>query len=315
MAVTADELISGVKRRITMPASQALLTNPDILKIADAIISSRMVPLLESVNQEYFVRVHNEPLVASQSEYPIPYRAIGRGLRELKFRSAPYNVMNLALISLEDAQVYQSSALTVGFHFLGDKIRLVPNVPETVGPDQSLEMYYRLPPSKLVQVTDAMRIVAINGTDLTVSAVPEAYTAGVPIDFIQARSGNGIYLLDVPILGVNGNVISFEAVPPDLIIGDYICLSGYSPVINFIPNECYSLIESYVAQRCCSVVGDFEGAQVIGQTDIPIEEKNMKLILEPRIDGEPTVIINRYSLVRGNKFAQRSWLYGGGVIN
>lgn len=312
MAVTSDRLIAGVKRRITMPASQALLTNEDILEIADDIISSRMVPLLESVNQEYFVRVENQPLVASQSEYPIPYRAVGRALRELKLRSSPNNIMNIAMIALEDAQIFQPSALTIGFYFLGDKIKLVPDPPATISAGQSLEVYYRLPPSKLVPLSNAMLVTSVSAPNVVVQGVPTGYEAGVPIDFIQGRSGNSIYDMDINIQNVNGTTITFAdgEVPSDLTVGDYICFAGYSPVINFIPNECYSLTESYTAQRVCNVVGDFDGGNVISQTDIPLEEKNMKMILEPRIDGEPTVVINRYGLVRGNKFSQRSWLYG-----
>lgn len=315
MSVTSDQLVKGVKRRITMPASQSLLNNADILEVADSIISSRLLPLLESTNQEYFVRVVNVPLVANESEYDIPYRAAGRALREIKLRLSPTSITNIAMIALEDAQVYQPSSQTVGFYFLGDKIKLVPAAPSSITPGQSLEIYYRLPPSKLVPVSSAMQVVSVAGNDVTVSYVPNTYTAGTLVDFIQGLSGNSIYDMDVAIQGIAGNVVSFAtgAVPLKLIPGDYICLAGFSPVINFIPNECHSLIESYTAQRVCNIVGDFEGAGVITQTDIPTEEKYLKLLLEPRIDGEPTVIINRYGLVRGNKFSQRSWLYGSGV--
>ncbi len=311
MAMTSDRLLAGVKRRITIPARQSLLNNEDILAFADDIISSRIVPLVESSNQEFFVRLVDIPLVESQSIYSIPYRAVGRALRELKMQDSNTNVRNIALIQLEDAQLFSQSSLTLGFYFYRDKIHLVPDVPSSLTLDQTLKVWYRLPPSRLVEVSDAALVTGVSGDDVTVSVVPDVITNGAVIDFIQGRSGSSIYEIDQTITNVNGLTISFGSgvVPDELTAGDYISIAETSPVINFIPNECYSLIESLTADRVLKAIGDFEGSKELRE-DISNEQRDVKMLLEPRIDGEPTIIINRYGLVRGNKFAQRSWLYG-----
>jgi hypothetical protein len=281
-----------------------------MLAFADDIISSRIVPLLESVNQDYFVTKTTTDLVASQSEYQIPYRAVGRALRELKIADSNNNVRNISLVTIEDSYVYDSSSMTVGFYFLGDKIRLVPDVPSSL-PSQALHIWYRLPPSQLVQSTAAARVTSVSDDDVTVSSVPSTLSTGVDIDFIQGRSGSTIYAIDKTITNISGTTLTFAAdtVPSDLTVGDYISLAGTSPVVNFVPNECYSLIESQTAYRILTALGDFEGAKMLAE-DIAVEERNIKMLLEPRIDGEPTVIINRWGLVRGNKFSNRSWLFG-----
>ncbi len=311
MAITSDRLLNGVKRRVTIPARQSLLDDADILAFADDIISSRVVPLVESVNQEYFVTVADTPLVAGQSLYSIPYRAVGRALRELKMQDSNTNIRNIALIALEDAQLFTQSTLTLGFYFLGDKIKLVPDVPSSISVDQTLKMWYRLAPSNLVTVSSAALVGSVSGDDVVCVNVPSTLMNGVSVDFIQGRSGNTIYSTDKNIINVNGTTLTFSPgdVPTDLVAGDYISLSQTSPVINFIPNECYSYIESQTAYRTLTAIGDFDGANIL-QADISVEEKNIKMLLEPRIDGEPTIIVNRFGLVRGNKFAQRSWLYG-----
>jgi hypothetical protein len=311
MAILADRLVSGVKKRIVMPSSQALYDNDDILQFADDVIGSRMIPIMESVQQNYFVYVEEEELVGGTSVYSVPYRAIGRALRELKIKDANNNIRNLAQIALEDSQVYNMETLQVGFYFIGDKFRLVPDVPSNIEPELTLMKWYRLPPNQLVQSSDAALVVSISGDNVTVADVPTNLEAGVEIDFIQGRSGNTIYEMDVAIASVNGNIISFaaDAVPDDLRAGDYISLAQTSPVVNFIPNEAYSLLEGLTARRILQAIGDFDNADRIDQ-DNATEEKNLKMILEPRIDGEPTIIINRQGLVRGNKYLQRSWLYG-----
>jgi hypothetical protein len=312
MAMTADRLLAGIKRRVTIPSNQILMEDTDFLAIADDMISSRIVPLMESVNQDYLVTRTTEALVASQSEYSIPYRAVGRALRELKIADSSGNVRNLPLISLEDSHTYAQSTLSAGFYFLGDKIRLVPDIPSSLSSDTSLEMWYRLPPSKLVTVSSAALVTVVNDPNVTVSNVPSTIITGSVIDFVQGKSGSSLYAIDETITNVSGTTITFGAgvIPSSLAAGDYISLAGYSPVINFVPNECYSLIEGLVAQRVLKAIGDFEGARDIAE-DIAEDIKNIKMLLEPRIDGEPTIIINRSSLVRGSKFlSNRHWMYG-----
>ncbi len=311
MAITADRLLEGIKRRIIVPSSQSLFSDTDFFAFADDIISSRIVPLLESVNQEFFVTRTSTPLVASQSIYSIPYRAIGRSLRELKISDSNDNVRNIALISIEDAHVFNPNSLTCGFYFLGDKIHLVPDVPSSISGSQSLDIWYRLPPSKLVASSSAAFVVSVSSPDVVVTSVPSGMVTGSVIDFVQGRSGNSIYEIDKTITNIAGTTITFDPadIPDDLAAGDFIAMAGYSPVVNFVPNECYSLIESLTAKRVLTSQGDFEGAARL-EEDISEETKNIKMILEPRIDGEPTIIINRYSLARGNKYRQRSWIYG-----
>lgn len=319
MTVTTDYLIESAKRRIVVPASQPLLTPADFLGIANNIMKSRLVPLIESVNQEFFVYDVFIPLENGKSEYAIPYRALGRALRDLKLvytdpndSSRANNTRSLAQVALEDAQIYEVNALTAGFYFKSDKIRLVPNVPANVQPYQSLQVFYRLPPNDLCYVSEAAQVASISEDEVTVTQVPSTFLTGVEIDFIQGESGNSILSMDKTITNISGTTLSFGlgVVPDDLVPGDWISLAGTSPVVNFCPNESQPYIESCIAARLAQILGDFEGAAQL-KDDISEDKKNLLSILEPRIDGEPTIIINRSSLVRGNRFAQRRWLYGG----
>lgn len=318
MAITADKLIDGVKRRITMPASQVLLQNADILAFADDVLKIQIIPLLESLNQEYFVYSEEIPLVASQSEYSIPYRAIGRTLRELKIVDTSGSVRNLAKVAIEDVQTFATAGWTAGFYFKSDKIALVPEVPSTLSGDVSLQTWYRMPPSDLVETSAAALVSSVNDPVVTVTSVPSDMIAGSEVDFIQGKSGSTIYSIDKVISNISGTQITFPAstVPSELAAGDYISLKMTSPVINFIPNEVYPLVESFTAHRCLESIGDFDGADrlskhIYGDGKKLGEIDNIKMLLEPRIDGEPTVIVNRYGLVRGNKFWRNGWLYNG----
>ncbi len=316
MTITADDLLEEIKLRITLPASQVLLSNPNMLKMADRIISSKIVPLFTSVNHDYFVYMEEEEIEPSKSIYSIPYRSVGRALRELKIRDDNNNVRNVPLLALEDSQYYINNAYVAGFYFQSDKIRLVPDVPANIPQQKYLQKWYELPPNKLIQSSEACLVLGIGTpgvttTEVTVAAIPTTIISGAEIDFIQGRSGNSIYNMDVVIQGINGTVITFlnADVPDDLTVGDYISPAGYSPVLNFIPNEAYSYVETRVSMRILQAIGDFEGLKVL-KDEIKEEKDDIRLIIAPRIVGEPTLIVNRTGLVRGNKVGQRNWLYG-----
>lgn len=312
MAITSERLLRGIKRRITIPANQILFSDDDMLEVADDIISSKLCPMIMSLNQDYFIYLEEEALVASKTDYAIPYRAIGRTLRFLTLRDSNNNVRDLNFVTIEDAANYANSASTVGFHFLSDKIHLVPDVPSTYTGTDYLQKRYPLPPSKLVPASEIMVVTGnITATSVDVSSVPASFIAGANVDFIQAQQGNTIYAMDKAIVSVASLTINFATsdIPSLLAVGDYIALAGESPVVNFIPDVAYSYIETRTSERVLQAIGDYEGLKNLKE-DAKEEKQDLEKIMEPRILGNPRVFINRNGLVRGAKFNQRSWLYG-----
>jgi hypothetical protein len=166
-------------------------------------------------------------------------------------------------------------------------------------------------PNKLVSTSSCATVVSATTTDVTVDATPSSITVLTNTDFIQAKSGNRLYSIDKIPTGVAATTISYTSgdIPSQLSAGDYICLAGYSPVINMIPDDAYSYLESLLAKRCLMAIGDFEGSAML-DADIAEEKTNLLKLIEPRVTGEPKVIINRTGLVRGNKSAQLRWLGG-----
>jgi len=312
--ISSDDVLTSVKRAVSVPASQPLLTDADILSLADEIIASRIVSLIESFDTEFFLRRDIIPIVGGQDLYDIPYRSMARGLRDLWLVDDVTNRRNLPLIALEDLTFYVNSTSVAGFLFQGDQIKLVPGVPQFTSAT-SLEVWWRLPPSKLMSVSTAGVVTNISyaqaGFDLvTLSSIPGYCVTGLEVDFVKKKSGSSILEFDKTIQNIAGNTLSFVEgeVPTTLSIGDYVCPPGQSPVLNQIPNEAIGLIRSHVTYRILMAIGDYDAAGLINKQDIPAEEKDFKSIMSPRIDGEPIIVINRRSLVRGNKFSQRRWI-------
>lgn len=311
MTVTADKVLAGAKKRAVVPTNQVLMDDDDILEFIDDVIKVHVIPLIESVNGEFFVTTKLEALVASQSNYAIPYRAIGRTLRDLKIKNTTSNeTRNCPYIEPEDVHLFTDTALDYGHYFKGDEIYLTPDVPSSVTGDDSLEIWYKLRPSRVVKLANAAKVASVSSPSVEVESIGDIATNSV-IDFIAGTSGNGIREMDKTCTNVSGTTLTFAAadIPSGLVAGDYISLAGTAPVITMIPDECSPWIERLVAREILLSIGDDIGADKLNP-GIGQERTNLLQILEPRNEGEPKIIINRHSLARGGRFHQRRWLYG-----
>lgn len=316
MTVLVDTFLSRLKQRITVPSNQVLLTDAQMLGMADDVTKERLVPLILSCNQNFFVFEPEEITgVADQEAYGIPYRSIGRGLRDLKIRwgDDTNGLSNMTMIALEDAHQYSPGDTTntpLGFYFRGDKIVVVPK-PATAG--FTLLAYYNMQPNDLCEGSDACLVESISTNVVTCTSVASTFDAGVEIDFIKGKAGCSTLDFDVAIDNVAGNQITFATaadIPSDLTAGDYISLAKTTPVVQ-LPDEAVPLLECWTAERICYAIGDFDGAQVLATRATEIAA-NLRMVLSPRIEGAQTKIINRNGLLRGRGGRGWAWWNGNG---
>lgn len=318
MAKTSTQFLAAVKRRISMPENQALLADTDILELGNDVIRSYIVPCIISVRQDYFIYIQDQALTAGTQDYDIPYRALARGLRDMKIVDSNVSIVrDLVKVDLEDAHLFSNDNNSVnpyGFHFLGDKVRIVP--PPSTGTTMSIRFFIELPPNDLIEFSNAATITGISGDfdsdptiSVTVGAVPSAFTVSSSYDFIAGKQGNFTRAFDKTPSSLAGLTLTFATadVPSTLAVGDYVSLAGQSPVLQ-LPDDAFAWTVTKTARRCLSSISDFEGDGRL-QEDDSAEEKNLKQVLEPRIRGETTKIINRFSLVRQGRF-----YYGRGII-
>jgi hypothetical protein len=316
VAITSEQLLDGVKRRIIMPVNG--LDDTDVLAFANQVISNELTNLIKSVNQEFFVRRYDITLLQNTLEYDIPYRAIGRALREIKIKYSDNSYLNLPQIRLEQAFMWQSYPTGVGYYFAGDRIALIPGTQLAYSLPATMAVWYYLAPSKLLTQYDLngnlqySTVASIAGDSVVVDALPAAYATGSLIDFVQHRAGCEILELDVPIASVSGpNTINFapSSVPSRLVPGDFIAPAEYSPVVNMLPDQSYSLLETLTSRLVAQSMADYEGMAAL-EEDAKKYWGYLEEIVTPRMDGEPTILLNPYNISRCNKFSQYSWLFG-----
>lgn len=304
MAKTGNEILTGIKRRITIPAQQPLMQNDDLLAMVDDIIQSRLVPVIMSMRQDFFVTSTDTSLVSGQDSYDIPKRSVGRTLRDLKRKSSSGNKSDMTLIGIENEHFSASVGTPSQFYFKGDKIVVVPKPSTTT---DVLEQWWEIMPSKITTTDKAAVVTSVSLGDVSVASVPSTLVTGRSADFVAGYAGHYLKAMDKTITNISGNVISFATadVPSSLVAGDYISLAGYSPVMQ-LPDECYPYLETETCYRILQAISDYEGAKFLME-DIKVELTNLKMLLEPRIRGEATKIIPRLGLARGSR---SRWKWG-----
>lgn len=313
MTVTTDQFVTNVKRRVTIPASQALLSDLDILAFADHQMKVRLLPMLTSLRQEFFVVKVDQPVTKNLATYKVPYRSVGRTLRDLKMVDQTGNItLDLVQYAEEDISYINNAGGFVrrGFYFRGDNVVLVP-IPDIDG--LTLEMWYELRPSRLVPVTYAAVVTGIAGTTVTCSNISSQFgTVGniLNVDVIDQNQGNSCLGFDLQATYATATEFTFAAgaLPPTLAVGNYIAVSDTTPVVQ-LPDEVTVLLETLTAMRVCHAIGDFEGKQML-EAEAAQEEKALLLLLQPRIEGETQKIINRDGLLRRSRFNFRRGFFG-----
>ena len=309
MTVTSDRFLQGLKRRITIPANQPLMTDQNFLDLANDVIRDRMVPLFLSTNQNYFVTYVDLPMTQGVKKYPIHYRAVGRALRDLKLKYNLDNIrmVDMRLIALEDEHLFINQTLPTGFYFSGDSIMVVP---EPNASTYIMRQFFNLQPNRMVTMDQAAKVVAIAGNVLTVDAIPTAMIAPLKVDFIQGKAGCSTISYDVTLQGAASNQLTFASADDvaGVEVGDYVALAQETPVMQ-LPDEAQQLLETATADRVLYAIGDYEGSAAM-QKDAKLQEANLLKIIQPRIEGEQTKIINRNGLLRGRGY--NYWRVRGG---
>lgn len=307
MTRTSDELVTAVQLTCMVPTNQADITPDRILQLANEEIEGKILPTLKSVNQEYLVKLYSVAIVAGTASYTIPYRFLGRTVRELKLYDGT-QYRNLAKIKMEDSNLYNYQSTPTGFYFMGDQVVLLP-MPITAS-GMSLKFWGLQRPGRLTATTNCGQVTAVDATagTVNVSQVPSGITTGTVVDLIQGQSGNSTWAEDVTVTGIAGTTISFGAgnVPATVVVGDWVCPQWTSAVLQF-PEEAFSLIQTLTSIRVLLSVGDIEGAQALAAL-VGDKTRQFEMMIEPRIEGENEKIINRNGLLRGNRTRLRRGL-------
>lgn len=315
MVWTADDLVAAVRVRAQLPAvaGDGAMTDADILTLANEEISLRLVPLVRRSRGDYFVSIHDVPIVNGTGAYRVPERAQTSGLREVTILDSSGREWPVPQMHLEDAgpaQIYGGGWDAVRFYMRGPDVVLVPT---PTYPDCTLRMYYHRSHSELVPnaETGTVRWGGGGDSDCFLSDFPAAWsslTFGFTADIYYQKPPFGIQVMSASVTNVTGDVATiYQVATLGMTAGALygIAYANKTSVVD-LPRECWPLLVSALTARVCEVIGDRDAAALAyGLYDR--ESANIMTLLAPRVEGNKQVIVDRFSTLRSGRGGGWGW--------
>jgi hypothetical protein len=223
---TTTDLVTSIERNAHVPQGNSTFTVDDFLAISDMQMRTMIAPRIASCRENYWLTTQDTVIDNANNAYQFPSKALGSAIVDVKVLT---NTNLIHLIRLEVSDLYSTQYSTMpsyGYYFEDATLHLVPQT--LTG---SLRMWYYRIPSQLVQTTACAQISAINGNVLTCASVPSAFTGGGELDIVSQQPGFNVLLKDTDPTSIAGSDITFSSVPSTVQIGDWVCLSGQSCVV------------------------------------------------------------------------------------
>lgn len=314
MAYLASALIADVRRRGMMPSSassSAGYADSDVLAHANHEMSSFMVPLVMSLNEEFFCVSSDVATVSGQSAYRLPARNIGGKLRDVQLLYGA-QLLSLARIEPEELSRYSTTAAGVPSAFWLDAgaINLIP----TPSAGMTLRLrYFARPGALTVTAADFTQIssIASSSTSALTLNIPAASGAGLTsnnyADIISSQSPYEPLLLSGLIASNSGTQIALSSLTSAQLYnysaisnfqtggagrGAYVAKEGESPIVQ-LPDELHSLFSWRTLCGMLRQMGSHERLQACEAEAERLERVALRL-LAPRVDGEPKKMMGAF---------------------
>jgi hypothetical protein len=292
---------------VTVPTAQNLLLPNDFVAFLDEEMRNEIIPLVMGYRQEFFVHNYDITPQANQVEFVIPERAIGGKVRDVVLVTP--NGEESQIPRLEPDQLKQTTVIPnlrlFGFYFENDTVIIYPGSTDLSA--QTLRIKYFRRPGILVQRTQAGQITAINpGTnEVTVGSAPTTWTVNLEYDAIGGTPIFKSHGDDNVITSLVGPVLTFTALPADMVVGDWIAEAGYSPIPQ-VPYETFNLLVQRGVMRVCEALKDANGYKLAKDAYQEMLGRFSAMIV-PRADGSPQKVTNPSGVMDFSGVNRRIW--------
>lgn len=287
-----DNLINSMKLRGLPPTSQNTFTLAQFAQVLSEEMQSNIVPLMDSVSEEFFVTNYDQDFDGGTLTYAIPPRAVGAKLRDVVF--VDDNGKEIPIPRLRPEMMKENNGAYFGINPWGMYLKddsvcfffgngSAPTYP-------TLRMKYLRRPSILLLSTSCGQIQAIdrNTNIVTLSYASDDWDTvdiikGVP-NFVSRGD-------DITVTNVSGFDVTLSEIPDSVEVGDWVAPSNYSPIPQ-IPVEGHLLLAQYGAAKILEAMNDATGLtlalqKINGDPNKPgsgMREQFLQIIT-PRVEG------------------------------
>ena len=260
-------------------------SDTNILSTATEVLHTKILPLIMSAREEFYVINKDFAVTANQANYVIPTRSSAMLLREVQLTKGD-RVHNLPIIPPE-GQTNTSAGEPIGYFLQHNDIMLYPTPSTTTG---TLKVRYFIRPNTLAKVADCTQITAVGATTLTFASIPSTWSTTDTFDFISKDSPHEQHAIDQVSSSVLTTTMEFASIPDSVVVGDWVSLSDTTPIPQ-LPIEFMALLAIGTAEIVLWSLGDREGAATLKGEYREVAQGLLGMIT-PRNQGEVEVINN-----------------------
>ena len=246
---TTTDLITSILRTAHVPQGNDTFGASDLLSIADMQMRTLIAPKISSCRENYWLTTQDQVVDNDRNEYPLPSKALGSAIVDAKVRSGT-NLIHLSRIEVSELYSTQFTTRPAYCYLIRDFILEL--YPQSLS--GTLVMWYFRIPSKLTAVENCAQISAISGDTVTVTSVPSTFASLQELDVVSQQPGFNVLIKDSSPVSIAGSDITFDDVPETVAVGDYVCLSGQSCVVQ-CPLEWIEVL----VQACAVKIYEIQG--------------------------------------------------------
>lgn len=277
------ELVNSIKINGAVPENEADFSDEVILSLADEVMQQTLLPVIMAVKEEYFVFEQAFPVIGGKKSYRLPSRSIGGVLRDVMLERGSC-VSSLGQINPEDITTSQQG-IPSAFYMQSSSLVLYPTPSNTDGSILNLKYFIR--PAMLTPVSNASRVATIDTltNTITIQAMPTVFQVASVLDFTKGTAHYETLSIGHSVSSLVGTTLQLSSLPADLEVGDWVSLSGYSPVPS-IPEDYHGVLALLTASKILQSLGQSDQeATLIAKAEASLVR--LGAILSPRVLGEP----------------------------
>jgi len=304
------DLLADVRRSGMLPDSAPSgVSDDDILAHANKELQARLLPLVNSVREEFYVQTETQALVAGQQFYRIPGRSIGNRLRDVLIQQSDGTLTNLVRLAPEayaELQTTVPGPYPWAFYLESDSVMLVPT-PSTSG-SASLLFKYLIRPNRLRTDDPAHtpRISSISSPSSGTTRVTLAHNTNFgtsdALDIVSAKPPFRTVMIGVTPTASGSNFfdVPSSSLPSDFTTANFgggtgkgaVCSLAETSSVVQLPPEMHNLLYQRTLCRVLQSIGDLEALQAAEANAQQMERDAVGLIAN-RTEGEPKKVVGR----------------------
>lgn len=299
-----EELLGMVRSRAMIPTDSPMHPTSRLLAMADDVVSLYLVPLLLRTREEHLNARVDMALVADSAAYRVPTLAMGGALRNAWLVDRDGGLLPLVRVEPESLPVLRprDRGTPSAFHMDGNSLVLLPAPDTTAVANYRLRLVYHRQPNRLVEPSKAAVATGLvaevpAGTELATAEAALWAIPGTLVDVVQGAPPFDTLAEGVAVVSASPTALTVAALVPDIRAGDYVCPTGYAPVLQ-VPASLHALVALKVAESVARSSGDEELARGL-ERERAEAEAGAVVVVTPRTPGHSRRVPNGMAKWRG----------------